>query len=50
MHDWYNCDHKWRAEIDSQAHNESQTAVYCMKCGCPGDQENKTGDVFWPAT
>ncbi len=50
MPDWDNCDHEWRTEIDSQSHSENKTAVFCVKCRCPGEQDSKTGDVFWPAT
>lgn len=48
--DWDNCQHEWKARIDSQFHSESFTDVYCVKCDCPGEKNNETGEVFWPAT
>jgi len=47
---WDDCAHEWQEKIDSQSHSENQTDVFCIKCGCPGERDNKTGDVFWPAT
>ena len=48
--DWQNCKHEWRELVDSQWHSEIETAVECKKCGCPGAKDNKTGEVYWPAT
>lgn len=47
---WDLCDgHVWE-EIESQFSNEYKTDMRCKICGCPGDQDRDTGDVFWPAT
>lgn len=46
---WAACDHSWH-EVESQFSSEYATDVRCEKCGCPGEKDNKTGDVFWPAT
>lgn len=43
------CGHEWK-EIDSQYNNEITTDVVCKKCGVHGEKDNKTGDVFYPAT
>lgn len=48
--DWYKCAHVWAEEIDSQFSNEYATSVVCEKCKCPGERNEKTGEVFWPAT
>ena len=48
--DWNTCEHEWKALIDSQFHNENSTDVVCVKCRCPGEMDNKTKEVFWPAT
>ncbi len=48
--DWDSCQHEWRARVDSQYHSETNLDVVCTKCQCPGDQNVKTGEVFWPAT
>lgn len=48
--DWQNCKHEWRELVDSLWHSEIETAVECKKCGCPGAKDNKTGEVYWPAT
>lgn len=49
MLDWNFCEHEWE-EIDSQFSNEKITAVRCVKCDCPGELDNKTEEVFWPAS
>lgn len=41
--------HDWKP-VDSQSDNEWRHHVVCMKCGCPGDADNESGDVCWPAT
>ena len=46
---WNECEHLW-VEVDSQYSNELFTDVRCEKCNCPGEKDNKSGDVFWPAT
>jgi len=46
---WDNCQHVWD-ETDSQFSNELSTDVRCIKCGCSGEKDNATGEVFWPAT
>jgi hypothetical protein len=46
---WEECDHVW-SETDSQYTNEYSTDVICEKCKCPGEKDNVTGEVFWPAT
>lgn len=50
MPDWNNCEHEWQVEMDSQFHSEVETSVKCVKCGCHGARDNKTGQIFWPAT
>jgi hypothetical protein len=47
---WDDCEHIWNAKIDSQFSSEHFTAVKCVKCQCPGEMNNKTGEVYWPAT
>lgn len=49
MADWHDCDHDWE-EIDSQFSNERFTEVRCKRCECPGQMDNRTGTVTWPAT
>jgi hypothetical protein len=41
--------HEWK-EVDSQFTNELFTDVVCVKCQCPGELDNRTGKVFFPAT
>lgn len=43
------CDHDWE-EIDSQFSSERFTEVRCKRCECPGQMDNITGAVTWPAT
>jgi hypothetical protein len=45
-----NCHHIWRDVTDSQFSNEHSSDVVCTLCGCPGERDNETGEVFWPAT
>lgn len=47
---WNTCEHKWRERVDSQSHSDIQIDVVCVKCGCPGAQDARTGTVTWPAT
>jgi len=48
-HDTYEHDHNWQ-ERDSQFTNEVETDVKCSICGMAGSRDNKTGDVWFPAT
>lgn len=43
------CAHDWR-EVESQFSNEYFTDVRCALCAVPGQRDEKTGEVFWPAT
>ena len=43
---WNECQHYWRHKIDSQFDGD----VICVKCSCPGSEDTKTNEVFWPAT
>ena len=49
MLDWYKCNHEWKEQVDSKFSSELEADVYCIKCGCPGAEDRRTGDVFWPA-
>lgn len=46
---WDKCEHEWRARGDFDL-GGNRTEVECVKCQCPGEHDDKTGDVFWPAT
>jgi hypothetical protein len=46
---WDDCVHEWE-ERDSICSNEYYTFVRCVKCGCPGELEIETNEVYWPAT
>ncbi len=49
MSKWDDCfEHDWK-EVDSDI-GGNRTDVVCRKCGCPGERDDKTGEVFWPAT
>lgn len=50
MPDWDNCEHEWETRTSSQFSNEYFTDVICIKCKCPGSEDGKTKEVFWPAT
>ena len=43
------CEHEWE-EVESMFCNEYHFEVVCIKCQIPGEQDRKTGEVFWPAT
>lgn len=45
---WTECEHEWR-ELDTDIGGE-RTDVVCSKCDCPGERDDRTGEVFWPAT
>jgi len=44
------CEHDWKEAVDSQFSNEHETDVKCIRCGVAGSRNEKTGDVYWPAT
>ena len=44
------CDHEWEERVDSMFSNEYNADVRCKKCDMPGEQDRKTGKVFFPAT
>ena len=46
--DWAQCEHTW-AEVDGDC-PEHCTPVRCSRCRVPGERNNKTQEVFWPAT
>ncbi len=47
---WSDCQHTWEEEVDSQFSTERYTDVVCVDCGCPGQMDNETKNVFYPAT
>lgn len=46
---WNDCQHEWK-EVESQFTNDLFTDVVCVKCKCPGELNNQTKEVFFPAT
>ena len=46
---WVECVHDWGPIYDSDI-GEDRIEVICVKCGCPGELDNKTGEVYWPTT
>lgn len=44
------CLHEWVETTDSQFTNELLTEVVCIKCEILGEMNNKTNEVFFPAT
>lgn len=47
MNDWNHCDHEWELRAGDCA--PGYELVKCAKCGCPGERQTGTDDVFWPA-
>jgi hypothetical protein len=47
--DWDNCAHEWEPRGDFDL-GGNRTEVECIHCGCPGERNNDTGEVYWPAT
>lgn len=44
--DWYAClKHEW-LDVESQCGR----GVRCTKCGCHGERDPNTNEVYWPAT
>jgi hypothetical protein len=43
---WETCPEHDFKEVDSQCDRD----VVCSKCGMPGEKDEKTGKVFYPAT
>lgn len=43
------CDHDWEDQDDDLA-TPGTTTVVCRKCKAPGQLDDITGEVFWPAT
>lgn len=50
MSTWNECEHEW--EIDSSDWDAPIYIVWvkCKRCGCPGELDKKTEQVFWPTT
>lgn len=44
------CDHVWRVRGDGGDLGGGRTEVVCVKCDVPGDRNDDSGEVFWPAT
>lgn len=46
---WTECEHVW---VESQFYDlgGDRTVVVCNRCGVPGERDDSTGEVFWPAT
>lgn len=51
---WYDCEHEWTAYGDEDLGDVpgmgSRVAVVCVKCGCPGEMYEESGQVDWPTT
>lgn len=43
------CTHEWKG-VESQFTNDLFTDVVCVKCQCPGELNNRTKEVYFPAT
>jgi hypothetical protein len=41
--------HDWRV-VPEHDLGGNRDAVQCICCGVPGERDNPTGEVFWPAT
>lgn len=50
MSAWDECDHEWRNSTRDYDLAGNRSEVVCTKCGCPGERDDDTGEVFWPAT
>lgn len=47
---WEDCQkHEWKTRGDFDLGND-RTEVECVNCGMPGERDDKTGEVYWPAT
>lgn len=45
------CQHEWKESISSDSEiGGDRTYVKCVRCGVPGERNDKTGDVYYPAT
>lgn len=49
MSRWDTCEHEWE-EVDDDLCPPQCTSVECKKCEVPGQRNDNTGEVFWPAT
>jgi hypothetical protein len=48
---WDACEHEWKiAPGDWDSGIKDTEEVICIKCQCPGERDNKTNEVCWPAT
>ena len=43
------CKHEWKS-VDSQWDNEIYTTVRCKYCWMYGDLDERTGEIYYPAT
>lgn len=47
---WDECEeHEWVEDGDYDLGGD-RTEVICTHCGAPGERDDKTGEVYWPAT
>ena len=50
VNDWNICSqHEWEV-LDSMGNSQSFTDVRCVRCGVPGQLDNATNEVYYPAT
>lgn len=48
---WDECPcHTWKIAPDDWDVGGNRSCVECTACGVPGERDEDTGDVFWPAT
>jgi len=48
--DWNECSHEWEVSKRDWDLGGERSDVICTKCQCPGERDDVTGEVFWPAT
>jgi len=46
---WKDCNHEWYVYGDFDL-GGNRTEVKCSLCGCMGERNDSSGEVFWPTT
>lgn len=48
--EWHECEHTWTRKLGDYDCPPGFTEVVCIHCNCPGERDDISGKVFWPAT
>lgn len=50
MVDWNNCEHEWEIAPGDHDGPEGREFFVCKHCGVPGERDDPSDAIYWPAT